>query len=353
MYIITIDGHTAHGGNTERMTALEPVLAMAADAAGTLSMTLPHTNQCYGNLVHGKSVVRVFKDTELIWSGRVISTSIDFKKMMDVTAEGIFAFFNDSVFRTASYSGDITELIQYVIENHNSQVDAFKQFFMGSVTVSPQPGIEPLGQNNAYRNSRAVLDDIRQKSGGHFAAYEMNGLNYLDYIPDFEGISNQRINFGKNLLNVAYGVSGGLRKTVIIPLGKTVGDTKQRLTISSVNQGKDYLIHAEAAVRYGKIATGIVYDDVTDPAELKARGNADLASLAYPAPSIVATAVDLSLIDQSIDTFHVGDLVHVTSPPHAIEEDLQVTAIRLDLAKPDKSEITLGTPENSFVERSI
>lgn len=353
MYIITIDGQTAHGGNTERMTAVSPVLTLFADKVGTLSMSLPSANQSYDELVHGKSVVRVFDDQALLWTGRVIDTSVDFTKMMVITAEGIFAFFNDSVFRPADYGENLTGFINYVIENHNGQVDVFKRFQIGQVSVSSQSGKAVYKSSDSYRNTRAVLDEVRKNFGGHFVAYEHDGANYLNYIADFEGISGQRIDFGKNLLDVTYGVSGEMRRTVVIPLGKTVGDTKQRLTITSVNQGKDYLIHEEAAAQYGKIVTEVVYDDVTDPAELLQRGSAELASLAHPAPSIVVTAVDLSLVDQSIDTFHVGDRVHVISPPHGIDEDLEVTAIRLDLAKPDKSEITLGTPENSFIERSI
>jgi hypothetical protein len=52
--------------------------------------------------------------------------------------------------------------------------------------------------------------------------------------------------------------------------------------------------------------------------------------------------VDLSIIDKSIDSFRVGDIIRVRSRPHGVDDDYRLTERKMDLLNPAADRITLG-----------
>lgn len=106
--------------------------------------------------------------------------------------------------------------------------------------------------------------------------HEADG-NYIDYLADISDIASQTVEFGKNLLDITQKVSGDEMVTGIIPLGFQNEETKERLTIASVNDEKDYLVNTEQAEKFGYIFKTVVWDDVTIAENLKAKGEADMS----------------------------------------------------------------------------
>ena len=109
------------------------------------------------------------------------------------------------------------------------------------------------------------------------------------------------IQFGENLLDMIREVRGEDLCTVVVPLGAKDEETEERLTIASVNNGKDYIEDAEAIALYGRIVKVIEYDDVTLPENLMRKGQSVLNSQRLLSVCITLTAVDLHLLNVDID----------------------------------------------------
>ena len=69
-----------------------------------------------------------------------------------------------------------------------------------------------------------TLDAIRNKliktHGGFLRVRYAGGVKYLDYIADFDSLSPQTVEYGKNLLGVNFGFSLGHRVLILICLGR-------------------------------------------------------------------------------------------------------------------------------------
>ena len=102
------------------------------------------------------------------------------------------------------------------------------------------------------------------------------------------------IRFGENILDLIQEVSCEDLATVIIPLGKRDEDTDERLTIKSVNGGRDYLEDPDAIALYGRIVKTVEYDDVTLPENLLRKGREVLNWQKLLIPSITITAMYLN-----------------------------------------------------------
>ena len=150
------------------------------------------------------------------------------------------------------------------------------------------------------------------------------------------------IRFGENILNLIQEVSCEDLATVIIPLGKRDEETDERLTIKSVNGGRDYLEDPDAIALYGRIVKTVEYDDVTLPENLLRKGREVLNRQKLLIPSITITAIDLHLLDVYIERCKVGDHIRVVSEPHGIDEEMMVLRIELDIQQPENSRLTLG-----------
>ena len=127
-----------------------------------------------------------------------------------------------------------------------------------------------------------------------------------------------------------------------MPYGARDEKTKKRITIESVNGGKDYILADDAVAERGVIMATHTWDDVTKPANLLKKAQAYLQEAKLFITSLTLTALDLSYMDKSIDTFTVGDLVKVVSAPHGVNEEFQLTTLTEDLLNPANSKITLG-----------
>jgi hypothetical protein len=64
--------------------------------------------------------------------------------------------------------------------------------------------------------------------------------------------------------------------------------------------------------------------------------------------SLTLTAVDLSKMDRSIDSYQVGDYIQVVSKPHAVDDYFRLTDCTEDLLKPENNTIVLGADVKSL-----
>ena len=209
-------------------------------------------------------------------------------------------------------------------------------------------------QKNAISVAETLEKALVEPFGGYLLTHFENGQAYLDYLADITLLAPQKIEFGKNLLDLKTIRKGADIATVIVPLGAKLKDedgkdTGKRLTIEAVNGGADFVLNDAAIAQYGTIVKVIVFDDVTDAETLKQRGQAHLAQSVNLPDTIELTAADLAAAGVDVASFHLGTKVRVISRPHGIDQLFTVTKIKINLFDPAANKLTLGGHVAGFI----
>lgn len=358
MYQVYCDGQLLHDPRLQDYQLLSPSLSLELNKTGSFAFTQYPNHPMAGIFQKLKSVIEVKKDGAVLFRGRPLSSKEGFYKQQDYTCEGELAFLLDSRVRPFEMAGGVTELFTYLINQHNEQVDEYKRFKVGRVTVT-DPNDYINRSNITYETTWDIFNTrLLNTLGGYlWVRHEADGV-YLDYLEDFPYMSTQRITFGENLLDYARTRDGSEIATALIPLGARLTDangkqTEERLTISEVNSGKDYVYDEAAVAQYGWIFDTQTWDDVTQAGNLKQKALEALSEKIKTVDTIEMTAADLSQMDKSFDDFRIGQYVFVDSPPHGLNgEKFLVTKMTLNLSDPSQNKLTFGRVKSSFTEET-
>lgn len=344
MYTIYADDALLYSPGDEELSVLSPVLETQCNAAGTLTFVLLPEHPMYSALHKMRTRIIVRQDDEIIWRGRVLETETDFYRQKTVTCEGELTYLVDSVlhpYKLADYDGTAAGLFRLYLTRHNEAVSEAQQFQIGNVDIETLSSVENTGYGNTWDEISDNLIDIH---GGFLRVRYDGETRYLDWTKESGTSCGQVIRFGENLLDLSEYVSASEVVTCLIPCA---GQGDSKITIASVNDGKDYIEDAAGIALYGRI-WGVTEFDAKDASTLLEMAKENLQKRLKETITITISAVDLHLLDVNAESFRVGDKVRVVSPPHGIDAEYTCTAISLDLVSPDQSEYTFGTPETGM-----
>lgn len=360
MYQVLIDGRDLFYPGDEEYTVSDAVVNLQLNDSGTFECDVPVTNPEYGNIKGRISMIQVLKDNKEIFYGEVRESEKDFYGTKQVYAVGELAFLMDSIQPQAKYQ-DMTsrQLLETWLNIHNSQVEDKKKFYVGMVTVHDS-------NDSLYRftNQETTLDCIREKLceklGGYLRIRKVNGKRYLDLVTlqEYGKICEQSIEFGENLLDYSENVSASDLYTCVIPKGARLDESpieglEAYVDITSVNDGKDYLYSEDAVAIYGWNRCVVSWDDVTEPSNLKKKGEDWLKDNQYETMVLELTAADLSLLGHDIESFELGDTIPVYSKPHGMDRTFPVQKLELHLQDPASDKLQLGnTMKLSYTEQN-
>lgn len=354
MYIIYADDSVIYHPSVDELRITKGSISHEVNKSSSFTFTLQPTHPYYDKLNKYKTIIRVKKNSETIFRGRIINDSYDFRKAKSFTCEGELSFLLDSIQRPFEFQGSPKELFTKFITEHNSQVDADKQFAVGEITVEdPNDYI-----NRSYTEYKDTFTNINEKLINTLGGYlhitrGTNDKPILNYLADFPYLSNQKIEFGENLLDFTRTDKGDSIITALIPLGAKPEGEETRITIKDVNDGKDYVYDQAAVETYGWIFGTQTWDDVTEPSNLLRKAKESLAEQIKQNITIDLSAADLSLMDKSIGSFHVGDYVEIVSKPHGIDAKYLLKKQSIDLLRPDNDKISLGYTYSSFTDDTL
>lgn len=322
---------------------VSPKLTLELNKSGSLTFTLPPSHALYNSLHKLKTIVRVYRDGTMIFKGRIINDDRDFYKRKNVYCEGALSFFIDSQMRPYNLTQAPSAFLSSLVTNHNSCVDASKRFTVGRVTVAGTGAIKRTSLE--YRTTLDILTtDLTGTYGGYLNVREENGTTYIDYLSANDSVCSQVVEFGKNLMDLTETITAQDVFTVLIPLGAQTKDSNGkitgRVTISSVNNGHDYLENQNAISLFGRIEKVQTWDKITTPAALLTNAQKVMAKSIGTGVQLNVKAVDLKLINSSYMAFDLGQLVRVKSKPHGIDTVFQITKIDYDCVNPDQTEYT-------------
>lgn len=362
MYKILADKTLIYDSTIEDYKIVKGSITLETNKSGSFTFSVYPDHFFYDKFIRLKTVITVFKSNKIIFRGRILSDVTDYWNNKVITCEGELGFLQDSIIRPFSFNGTHDELFKKLINEHNSQVDEFKKFKVGSITVV-DPNNYISRSNLSYESTLSNLNSrlIEDTLGGYFfITHGENGADEIptiNYLADFTKVSTQTVEFGSNLKNYTKTVKAEEIATAIIPLGAEIEtddteDQKQRLTIASVNGGKDYVYDDAGVALYGWIFKVVTFDDVNIASNLKTKAEAYLSSAVQQNITIELNAIDLHLLDHSIESFTIGDYIRVISNPHNFDSTLLCNKQTIDLLKPENDTLTLGYTYSTFTEVS-
>lgn len=348
IYDSTIDDYKINTGS----------ISQELNKSGSFVFSIYPDHFYYDQFVKLKTVIKVLKNNKIIFRGRVLNDSSNYQNLKTITCEGELGFLQDSIIRPYEFSGTPINLFKKYINEHNSQMDEFKKFNIGSVTVGTSKiGRENTDYNTTFDNLNSKL--INESTGGYIHITHgdtgRDEIPTINYVSDFETESNQKIEFGSNLSDFARTANAGEIATALIPLGAPVDDgnsetTDARLNISGYNKGKDYICDESAIALRGWIFKTVIFDDVTDAETLKNKGIEHLKTLINANITIELKAIDLHFLDKSIESFKLGEYIRVISKPHNFDNSMLCNKITYDLLNPSNDSLTLGYTYSSFTD---
>lgn len=353
MYRVMCDNVPLYDLRDEELVLIDPKVTLELNSPGSFTCKIPPTHPHYDAPKKMLSRVTVYQDNEILFKGRITKVDTDYYNRKELYCEGELAFLNDTVQRPAEYH-DMTprEYFSKIVEIHNSQVEADKQFEVGMVTVTNST-------DNVYRYTnwesslKTIKEDLIDDMGGYIRVRNEDGHRYLDYVKDYGVMNQQVIEFGENLLDFTRGIDMTDIATVVVPLGNRLEESsipalEERLTIKSVNGGKDYIVNQDAVSKYGWIVKVVTWDDVTTPERLKTHGEKWLKDEQFENMTIEAKAVDLHYVDNTKQAIRLGDQVRIVSEPHGLDKYFPVTKMTISLNQLSQNTLTFnGTVKTS------
>lgn len=347
-YKIVCDGVLIADNISQILAVVDPQLNIAVNAAGDLTFTMPPRHPGV-DLVHLKrSIVECYINDKLVFVGSPVSKTLDFYRQTVVTCEGALGWLADSVQRPKYYNAQtVSAWLSDIVSSHNSQVEAAKRITLGTVQ-------EPSERITCYSNMDSTLkclrEDLIDDLGGFLRIRREGGVTYLDYYRSAAKTNTQTVSLGRNLIDFARNADVLDVATVLIPLGANqkagtdVANLQTRVTISSVNGGKDYLEAPAAAIaNYGRVTRTVKFNTTTTPAALLTKGRNWLAAEQFENLCLDITAFDLSYVQGGCESFELLDSVHVVSAPHGLDAWYTLTEKTIKLNNPEENTITLGT----------
>lgn len=359
----------------------EPTLEMEVGKAGTLKFSVYPNHPLYNNFYKLTSYVTLMRNDEVLFKGRVLSSEDNMVGARKITVEGSLAFLNDSIIRPYDFS-EFTyqrktpaQLLEWYLTQHNSQVESTRQIALGTVTVTLPEGQYLAPSTRSYDNTLSNINkQLLDECGGYLIVRYYNGVTYLDYLSEFTTQVDQTVELGKNLLDITQTVEADELATIIIPLGNdeeieveyvdpdtgviSTQTIRRPITIVGVIDPEtheeitvDYIRNEDLIDEYGEIYKSVEFDcDLR--IDLYNEAKAYVNSLSMLARTIEVSALDLSRINVSLDSFRIGTNVHVKSAYHGVNDVVPVTKISLNILHPEDSQLTLGNTISSFTENN-
>ena len=352
MYQITCDGYVLHDARIDELKVINAKCSLEVNKTGLLTFQIHPIHPYYNVIKKHTSQITLYQDDRVLFRGRVLNDDVTFEKIKTIECEGDLSFLLDSIQRKKSYTlkgttNNVETYLTDLITIHNSQVDDYKKFKIGNITVTDNS--ENLILASKYEDTLSLVNtNLIDKFGGYISIRYVGNDKYIDYLSDCIGTCNQIIQFGQNIIDMKTNIKGENIYTALIAVGK-------KYSLSSIANGtyegfvkeSDYIYSPEAVEKYGWIWKYINYSSIETKDALMQSAIADLKSHIDTQLTLELTALDLHLLDVSIDRIEVGNAIRCISLPHNIDLMMFVNAMTINLDDPSKTTVKLVLLEQS------
>ena len=366
MYITTIYNKGVpteiHGENQKLKTGN---VVKGINVIDTFSFSILPSNNGFNRLNDFTTLVEVYntRKKRFEFQGRVLCSNPSMSESglisKSVTCESFLGFLCDSQqIYVEPQNWTVTGLFQHIVDVHNSQVEDYKHFALGDVTVT-DPNDNLFGGIQRKNTWETIKEKLIDKLGGEIRFRVVDNVIYLDYLTKIGSTKATPIALSRNMKSITKEKDPSAYITRLIPLGckltreeistdeegneriETV-ETEQRLEITSVNDGKSYIDDVQAIEQYGLHIGYMEWDDVTDPAILKTKGEKWLVENNKLQIKYSITALDLSILGLDIDDFDTHNSHPIINPLLGIDDIARINKKNIDICEEVKSSIEVG-----------
>ena len=349
MYEIFLNGSLIY--STSRVELQRGIITksfhLEIQKAGALEFTVHPSHPAYDEFRSLVSEVTVTDDGEEIFRGRVLSQSTTFYGERTVSCEGNLAYLNDSVLPSTD---DVTESVESFfrrcISTHNSQVESWKQFEVGEITVEAKDQSVTFKKTGYQTVLSAIENELLKYYGGFLRTRHEGQTTYIDYIEDYDIYLSQPIQFSVNLLDLTEDTNPEEIYTIMVPVGK------DNLTIESQNGGSNELVNETLVGIFGRIYKPESFSDIDDPYLLMTTAQAKMyRDMLSFVPKYSCKALDLHLMYPDLDKLLIGCNVHLTSDPQEIDVEAMILSADIDMQNPENNTYEIGIYSQDREER--
>lgn len=347
--------HDSEAGGNKLLSA---IVKLEINKVGQFNFQFLPNNAGYKALIKPLQtmvqVVNMMTGKEIFY-GRIVPVTNDMAESGVFTfaynARSELDFLNDSKQRQMLYQGKKSDFVKMILDFHNENLESYKEFYPGDLTDLIATGDKMEAEVDPSKSTLATLTDLILNEYGLEIQIRKEGeKKYLDLKKRIGKDSNTAIKLSVNLLTLKQHIDPGGIVSRLLVYGKQNSKTNKRITISSVNNGKDYLDRTDLISEYGIRMETVVFDEIEDPVKLKKAGEEQLASQKAVSYQYNVSAVNLSHINPNFDEFEEGDTYPVINPVMNIDERLRVVARQIDLLNVERSSLTIGEKFKSAEE---
>ena len=348
---VLVDGQLFYHPHLSQLSITEAKLQEDAENIDSFTLSAPFNHPYLSAIKPMASTIVCKKDNLTVFEGRALDDGTDFYNTHTWTCESCLAYLKDTMQPPFPYQGSLKGLLEQFLSVHNAAVEEKKQFMLGTVTVTDDNDYIHYSSSDYSVTLDAIQEKLVKTHGGYLAVRFEGDAKYLDYLSDFPDKSLQTVEYGKNLTDVKITRDHTERVTALIPLGAKLTELdeegnetelEERVDITSVNEGRNYVYDAEAVEEIGWIWTTEIWEDVTLPGNLFRKANARIAELAKG-----ITSMELTIVDESDSGADIGDIrarmyVRCISKPHGIDGTYLCLGRTRDYLNPSGNTITIG-----------
>lgn len=358
MIQIYVDNDLTYDSRIEEYDLIGLTVTTGLNKGGTAEIVLPHSHPCYNSYKPFQGIVEIYRDGDLRFRGRPIYDEVSFQKIKTVYCEGELCFLQDAVMRRYTYQGSPQHIFELMVAEYNNQASIARKFELGDCEITTPASLDFVSEE-----AEPMLDTVSklvERCGGYIVfTTNAEGKRVINWRQPGTYENSQVIEFGENLLDLNISSLNTELASCIVPFGARKA-TGGRVDIRDVNKNRDYITRGDLSVPAGTVFVpsgsiwrAVVWDDVTDPEELLAKAKAYLEWASTRVTSLTVSALDLSYLDKSIESFKIGDLIRVVSPAHDLDQYFELVECTDDLLNPAGSFITLGKEQRMLTSLSV
>ena len=320
-------------------------LHLEVSLCGEFTFNVPKANPAYSQLKEFK-IITLLKDGAEIWRGYIKDAKENAdKSSMYVYCIEDLSFLKSIPIAPVQQSVDRETKLQSIIAAYNAMTGiagTVKTFEAGYV-INIGTGLWEA----EYKTT--MLDALRTLAGEdqyvRVRREYVNGVlhRYIDLVtlPYYGIISNQKIEFGENLRDLAKEINTSWMLNVIRPYGNEIEGAEVYDGCPRRLEGT-VLSNTTSIEQYGRIEKCILFE-TSNLADLNSKATVYLEQNKDPRLTLELSAIDLSQAGYNMDSLNLGDKVRVIAAPCNIDQYVYITELNIDIQDLGRNVITLSS----------
>lgn len=363
-------GEVIHEPHSYGNKVLSGSIDLLFNGISTASFVVPTGNTLYRATEAISNLIKVLDTNtgQTVFDGRIVKIDGSFSgsHTQEVQAEDCLGFLHDStqVYRKVQNTS-VRDFLQMIIDEHNNQVEPYKRFKLGTVTVATSTDSVYRYTDDAQDTFDTIKDKLINRLGGFLVWHrDVDGQLVLEYLASYGDHIDTPIMLGKNLKSAKREYDLRDLITRLVPIGATIQQNSDssdndsaaaqpKVNITSVNSGTRYLDDPELIKRFGIIQKAVEWNNVNVPSILMTKGQSYLNTQRVGLLTWTVSVVDISMLDSTYKSFELGNYYPIYDDFLGILEELQVIEKQIDIMKPQSVSLKIGTQNRTFSQYQL